>query len=335
MLWLEMSRDENHGGGNWAFGKCVWSPTRKTNDTRWSFWETVKNIKEGDIILHLRGAEDAAFVGYSIASTDGYETASRPPDPGIWSHALSFYRADLIQFTPFPSPVHLRDIFSTQDSELRTYFLQNKKRPAKERERLFYVIQAGRLQCLNGAYLSEISAELLEILFHTSIVYKIHSKPLSVLKEVDTNEVIRQLKTRVGQKRFSDNICENYNNQCCFPDCEVNERSFLIGAHIARWSDNVAQRGKIDNGLCFCLMHDKAFEKGLFTLDFDFRIWSEEERLKQSNWGINYIHPKVGRKIRLGKIQPSHESLLEHWERVSLYPNGEYLGHLSNTINEN
>ena len=323
MLWLEMSRDENHGGRNWEFGECVWSPTLKTNDTRWAFWETVKNIREGDVILHLRGTEDAAFVGYSIASTDGYETVSRPPEPGIWSYASSFYRADLQQFTPFPSPVSLRAIFSSKDGELRYYFLQNKKHSTKKRERLFYVIQAGRLQCLNGAYLSEVSIELMNILFHSSVVYKIHSTPLPLLKEVDTNEVLRQLKTRVGQKKFSDNICQNYDNQCCFPGCKINERSFLVGAHIARWSDNIEQRGKIENGLCFCLMHDKAFERGLFTLDFNFRVWSHEERLKQSSWGKETIYPNIGKQIKLGEIKPAHESLLEHWERVSLYPRSE------------
>src|SRR5215208_3074293 len=29
MLWLEMSRDEAHGGGSWAFGQSLWSPSRK------------------------------------------------------------------------------------------------------------------------------------------------------------------------------------------------------------------------------------------------------------------------------------------------------------------
>lgn len=31
MMWIEMSRDEVHGGGDWAFAKCVWSPTHKNN----------------------------------------------------------------------------------------------------------------------------------------------------------------------------------------------------------------------------------------------------------------------------------------------------------------
>ncbi len=319
MLWLEMSREEDHGGGNWSFGKCVWSPTHKTNGTRWGFWETVKKIKEGDIVIHLRGRENAAFVGYSIASSDGYETISKPPEPGIWAYASSFYRADLEQFTPFPSPIHLKTLFASKNDYLRDYFLNNKKRPTQQRERLFYVIQSGRLQCLNGAYLSEISIELFNNLFKTSEGYTVH-QPFSVLRDVDTNEVLRHLKSRVGQNKFSDSICENYNNECCFPSCEVNERSFLIGAHIARWSDNHELRGNVANGLCLCLMHDKAFEKGLFTLNLDFTVWSDDETLENSEWGKNHIFPYIGRQIKLGQVKPSYDALLEHWERVSLYP---------------
>lgn len=83
MLWLEMSRDENHGGGHWGFQKCLWSPTYKTNGVKWAFWETVHKVQEGDLVIHLRGKTSPAFVGYSVAATDGYKTSSRPPEPGM------------------------------------------------------------------------------------------------------------------------------------------------------------------------------------------------------------------------------------------------------------
>jgi len=36
MIWIEMSRDETHGGDNWAFSKCVWAPTYKKNPQKHS-----------------------------------------------------------------------------------------------------------------------------------------------------------------------------------------------------------------------------------------------------------------------------------------------------------
>lgn len=67
-------------------------------------------------------------------------------------------------------------------------------------------------------------------------------------------------------------------------------------------------------------MHDKAFEKGLFTLDLEYRIWSNDKRLKESEWGLVNISPFIGLQIKTREILPSHEALNEHWERVSLNP---------------
>ena len=151
MIWLEMSRDEVHGGDGWEFGRCVWSPTHKKNGSRWAFWSLILDSKVDDIVIHLQGKNNAAFVGYSTVSSNGIESANQPPEPGDWGYS-SFYRADLEQFTPFPSPIPLENIFQSKDDELTNYFLNNKKRLGNQKERLFYVLQGGRLQCLNGAY---------------------------------------------------------------------------------------------------------------------------------------------------------------------------------------
>ena len=59
---------------------------------RWSFWETLLDVKVGDPILHLRGkGNSAAFVGFSVAAADGFATEDRPPAPGEWGYADTFY----------------------------------------------------------------------------------------------------------------------------------------------------------------------------------------------------------------------------------------------------
>ena len=32
MVWIEMGRDAIHGGGEWGFKKCIWSPGYKRGD---------------------------------------------------------------------------------------------------------------------------------------------------------------------------------------------------------------------------------------------------------------------------------------------------------------
>src|SRR4051812_25442287 len=100
MSYIEMARDEIHGGGDWSFGKCVWAPAHKKKGGNWPHWLKVKQVRQGDTIVHLRGIPpDAHFVGYSIAASDGYETTNRPPEPGEWAFAERFLRAELSDFT--------------------------------------------------------------------------------------------------------------------------------------------------------------------------------------------------------------------------------------------
>ena len=86
MIWLEMSREEKHGGGEWSFAKCIWSPSHKNKaNSKWLFWENILNVRKNDIVIHLRGkGEESAFIGFSSAISDGYETKRRPPQAGIW-----------------------------------------------------------------------------------------------------------------------------------------------------------------------------------------------------------------------------------------------------------
>lgn len=85
MIWIEMFREELHGGGEWGFAACVWSPAYKNEPQKrsWAFWNNILNVKVGDTIIHLRGiGYKAAFVGFSTAITDGHNTTVRSPFPG-------------------------------------------------------------------------------------------------------------------------------------------------------------------------------------------------------------------------------------------------------------
>lgn len=114
MIWLEMSREEKHDGGEWSFQKCIWAPShKKGTNNKWLFWENILNVRKNDIVIHLRGkGEEAAFIGFSNVISDGYETKDRPPHAGVWEYAESFYRADLSDFTKFEFPRKLKDFFS-------------------------------------------------------------------------------------------------------------------------------------------------------------------------------------------------------------------------------
>ncbi len=319
MLWLEMSRDEEHGGGDWGFTKTLWAPSRKRDGTKWAFWESLRDVREGDLVLDLRGIEEEAkFIGFSTATSDGYETLERPPVEGEWAFAKSFLKVDLGHFVRFESPIFLRRLFAERASELITYFENNKNHAAVKRH-VFYVVQNSRLQCLNGAYLSEVDSKLREIIFREFSPKQRVTKTTQIF-ETHVDSVVRELFVRVGQHEFSEKVKEGFGNQCCFPSCTIKEKKFLVGAHIARWADVPELRGRISNGLCFCLMHDRAFELGYFSVDHEFRILINRKNIMvlESEWCRTALFPYEKQKIALGYAPPSLEALKHHWKRIGL-----------------
>jgi hypothetical protein len=94
---------------------------------------------------------------------DGLISESGPPNPGVWAFSKSFYRADLDGFTLFHRPIKLAEIFARRRAELEAYFDANRS-AGTARRNIFFVRQGGRLQCLNGAYLSEVDDALFEAL---------------------------------------------------------------------------------------------------------------------------------------------------------------------------
>lgn len=317
MFYLEMSRDETHGGGSWKFPNCLWAPAEKRNGGKWPFWNKVLDVKEGDAILHLRGKRpNAHFVGYSIASGNGFETSQRPPTPKEWGYAKSFFRANLKDFTPFPYPVDLDYLFSQKRADFETYFDKNRSISDKKLN-IFYVRQSNRLQCLNGAYLSDVDKNLCSLLFGIEI-HGDFSAPNDRLSTIKTGEAISSATRRIGQAKFSNEVKSIYGTKCCFPDCTVSDNRFLIGSHIARWADNNQLRGHLGNGLCLCLHHDKAFELGAFTLDTQCRVFVNPEERTSSSTVIQELIPYHGHSIRKARVEPLKHALEEHWKRIGI-----------------
>ena len=179
----------------------------------------------------------------------------------------------------------------------------------------FFVFQANRLQCLNGAYLSKCDEELLALILDNGVMC---SSP-SIHQNNSTSEAFRQVKQRIGQAQFSEAVKKNYHDKCCFPDCEIADRKFLIGSHIARWADNPEKRGNTSNGLCLCPIHDKAFENGYFSLDNDFRVvLSRDLEVQTSKVFLERIKPYEHRKIDQAPIPPDKDALKEHRFRCKI-----------------
>lgn len=158
-----MSRAPDDRPAGWGVGECLWSPRRNEVGRPWAFWETMRIVQPGDAVFHLCGKSgEAAFTGFSTAASSCISVDEGP------SGSQELYRVELDRFEAIPRPLLLNDIFAARGDAMREYFGANRN-AGSAKERLFYVVQAGRLQCLNGAYLSFLGDRLSSLLFDIDI----------------------------------------------------------------------------------------------------------------------------------------------------------------------
>jgi len=99
-------------------------------------------------------------------------------------------------------------------------------------------------------------------------------KPLDIEKLIDESKKgeykIRETKVRVNQDYFRTIVMSNYSNGCGITGISIPE--LLVASHIKPWSKDEKNRLNPTNGICLSATLDKAFDKGLITIDSEFRV---------------------------------------------------------------
>lgn len=120
------------------------------------------------------------------------------------------------------------------------------------------------------------SEELLAKQKHTTIE-KQNKIDLSDLPK-EGKEKERLVKVRVNQSIFRTIILATYNYKCCITG--IDNSDLLIASHIVPWSKDDKNRLNPMNGLCLNALHDRAFDKGLITVDAKNYTLKISEKLK-------------------------------------------------------
>lgn len=78
--------------------------------------------------------------------------------------------------------------------------------------------------------------------------------------------------TRANQSYFRNVLMENYQRRCCLTGLGI--EPLLVASHIKPWrdADPATERLSPENGLLLNALHDRAFDKGLITIDKNLRI---------------------------------------------------------------
>lgn len=79
-------------------------------------------------------------------------------------------------------------------------------------------------------------------------------------------------KYRINQTFFRKSVLSAYEGKCCVTGIATPQ--LLVASHIKPWAKcaDGNERTNAENGLCLNALHDRAFDRGLFTLDSDLRV---------------------------------------------------------------
>ncbi|WPP48357.1 HNH endonuclease [Catalinimonas niigatensis] len=128
---------------------------------------------------------------------------------------------------------------------------------------------------------------------------------------------IREVKTRVNQHVFRQMVMANYTSKCAITGIDLQE--LLVASHIVPWSVNVNERLNPANGICLSALYDKAFDRGLISIntEYEIRLSKELENRQKESYYIRYFAPLMGLKIQLpAKYLPNKEFLEYHYEFI-------------------
>jgi len=130
------------------------------------------------------------------------------------------------------------------------------------------------------------------------------------INELDytAEDVISASKVRRGQAQFATKVKTAYGYKCGM--CGIEEAEFLVASHIIPWAKNKEQRLNPRNGICLCVFHDRAFERGYLLIDKNYQI---------------SINPKLSSDSLLYKELAKLNGLTLLIQDKALLPDTEYL----------
>jgi putative restriction endonuclease len=128
-------------------------------------------------------------------------------------------------------------------------------------------------------------------------------------KNNNPTESKSEIKIRVYQNKLREIVLSNYNSTCAI--CEIDKKDLLICSHIKPWFSDKEERLNPKNTICFCVLHDKMFDRGYFSIDSDYKIIYGQKADNQIKDLLK------NRSFKPPNVNPPDESfLIFHFEEI-------------------
>lgn len=146
-------------------------------------------------------------------------------------------------------------------------------------------------------------------------------KPIEEVADIETRDLPVEgiereaiVRVRVNQSFFRRRIVSAYEFRCCVTGLAVPE--LLVASHIVPWAQDTANRLNPRNGLCLNALHDRAFDRGLMTVDDTMRVRFSPLLREKGEDGTDWLLAYDGQPLILPpKFSPDAAFLARHREQ--------------------
>ena len=139
-------------------------------------------------------------------------------------------------------------------------------------------------------------------------------------KDIEKTEMKRNVKVRLVQHFFRETVLASYDYACAI--CLLSIPEMLNASHIIPWSKSKSRRVDPRNGLSLCALHDRAFDRGLISIDKDYCVIISTKiktKRKGKMYEIAFIEMN-GKKIKMpDRFFPDHNALDYHRENIFMH----------------
>lgn len=314
-------------------GGYLWAPKITEKGKRVSHWESMKEVKKGDFILH---SVHKKLVAISIAEEDCIE-AQQPDElkrARLWQDAgymvstqyidlkdsiiTSEHKDMILELQPDTNAPFNRlgrgntGYLFNSNKELSSYLMQQILKVQSD------VNTIQKLKDLLERHFGQVvTYDMQENTTNEFIAEEVQQYAIDMdlfqMEKVDQltdTEKLTLIKSRVGHGLLKKKLLER---ECKCKVCGLSEEKFLIASHIKPWSQSdAAERLDIENVLLLCPHHDAAFDKGYITFDEEGTLIISSELSSESRALLNLVE---GKQVTLS----ANNRVYLEWHRTHLF----------------
>jgi hypothetical protein len=231
--------------------ECLWAPIKDINGRSIHHWDTMMDLKPGDIIFNYSKSK---VVGYCVAQTKSYNY-QKPEEFNSHRNWDTEGRICDVKYYLFETPIDKAVIFERIKGVISSSYSP-------------FNIKGD----VNQGYLYKLNEEQFKIILDVANL-NLKAINVDIIPEdsLGGTETLAVGKRRIGQGKYRRDVIELWDGKCAITGSSIQE--LLVASHIVPWKDsNSFEKTDKQNSILLNALFDKLFDKYLISFNDDGKI---------------------------------------------------------------